>query len=260
MNRIFPMTTLTGHELEVLIGLQTSWGTLYSKELARLLDENSTIATATETLSSSVSEIGLQVQESARKAGEAVGQARQTNDRVSELSKAAGRIGNVVELINAIAGQTNLLALNATIEAARAGEAGRGFAVVASEVKALAQQTAKATDGIGQQIAGIQTATRESVASIQQISNTIEKLSEISSAIASAVEEQSAATQEIARNVQQTGQGTQRVSSNIADVRRGASETGSASSQLLAAAQSLSVDSQRLKHEVENFLTSVRAA
>ena len=121
------------------------------------------VASATEELSSSVNEISRQVQESARMATDAVGQARATNDRVSELSKAASRIGDVVELINTIAGQTNLLALNATIEAARAGEAGRGFAVVASEVKALAEQTAKATGEIGQQITGIQAATQESV-------------------------------------------------------------------------------------------------
>ncbi len=154
------------------------------------------------------------------------------------------RIGDVVELINTIAGQTNLLALNATIEAARAGEAGRGFAVVASEVKALAEQTAKATGEIGQQITGIQAATQESVNAIKEISGTIERLSEISSTIAAAVEEQGAATQEISRNVQQAAQGTQQVSSNITDVQRGASETGSASSQVLSAAQSLSGELQ----------------
>ena len=218
------------------------------------------VASATEELTSSVNEISRQVQESARMAGDAVSQARTTNDRVSELSKAAARIGDVVELINTIAGQTNLLALNATIEAARAGEAGRGFAVVASEVKALAEQTAKATGEIGQQITGIQAATQESVNSIKEISGTIEKLSEISSTIASAVEEQGAATQEISRNVQQAAQGTQQVSSNITDVQRGASETGSASSQVLSAAQSLSGDSNRLKLEVGKFLNSVRAA
>ena len=135
------------------------------------------VASATEELSSSVNEISRQVQESARMAGEAVDQARITNDRVGELSKAASRIGDVVELINTIAGQTNLLALNATIEAARAGEAGRGFAVVASEVKALAEQTAKATGEISQQIAGIQGATQESVTAIREISGTIERLS-----------------------------------------------------------------------------------
>jgi methyl-accepting chemotaxis protein len=218
------------------------------------------VASATEELSSSVTEIGRQVQESARMATDAVGQARVTNDRVSQLSKAAGRIGDVVELINTIAGQTNLLALNATIEAARAGDAGRGFAVVASEVKALAEQTAKATGEISQQITGIQGATQESVNAIKEISGTIERLAEISSAIAAAVEEQGAATQEISRNVQQAARGTQQVSSNISDVQRGASETGAASSQVLSAAQSLSGDSHRLRLEVGKFLDSVRAA
>jgi methyl-accepting chemotaxis protein len=217
------------------------------------------VASATEELTSSVNEISRQVQESARMANEAVDQARKTNDRVGELSKAAARIGDVVELINTIAGQTNLLALNATIEAARAGEAGRGFAVVASEVKALAEQTAKATGEIGQQISGIQAATQESVGAIREISGTIERLSEISSTIAAAVEEQGAATQEISRNVQQAAQGTREVSSNITDVQRGAGETGSASSQVLSAAQSLSRDSNRLRLEVGKFLNTVRA-
>ncbi len=218
------------------------------------------VASATEELSSSISEISRQVQESTRMAGAAVDQAHNTTARVSELSKAATRIGDVVELINTIAGQTNLLALNATIEAARAGEAGRGFAVVASEVKALAEQTSKATGEISQQISGIQTATEDSVGAIREISGTIEKLSEISATIAAAVEEQGAATQEIARNVQQAATGTQHVSANIADVQRGAAETGSASSQVLSAAQTLSTDSGRLRSEVSKFLASVRAA
>jgi aerotaxis receptor len=241
---------------------------VHSQELTMMVaaasEEASTnvqsVASATEEMTSSVNEISRQVQESARIAGEAVDQARTTNDRVSELSKAAARIGDVVELINTIAGQTNLLALNATIEAARAGEAGRGFAVVASEVKALAEQTAKATGEIGQQITGIQAATQESVNAIKEIGSTIEKLSEISSTIAAAVEEQGAATQEIARNVQQAAQGTMQVSSHITDVQRGTSETGSASSEVLAAAQLLSGDSNRLKLEVGKFLNSVRAA
>jgi methyl-accepting chemotaxis protein len=218
------------------------------------------VASATEEMTVSVNEISRQVQESARIANEAVDQARLTNDLVGELSQAAGRIGAVVELINNIAGQTNLLALNATIEAARAGEAGRGFAVVASEVKALAEQTAKATGEIGQQITGIQAATQGSVAAIKEIGLTIGRISEISSTIAAAVEEQGAATQEISRNVQQAAQGTLQVSTNISDVQRGASETGSASSQVLSAAQSMSRDSNRLKLEVSKFLSSVRAA
>jgi methyl-accepting chemotaxis protein len=218
------------------------------------------VASATEEMASSVNEISRQVQESARIAGEAVEQAQKTNERVGELSKAASRIGDVVELINTIAGQTNLLALNATIEAARAGDAGRGFAVVASEVKALAEQTAKATGEISQQIKGIQDATDESVLAIKAIGGTIGRMSEIASTIAAAVEEQGAATQEISRNVQQAAQGTVQVSSNIADVQRGASETGSASSQVLSAAQSLSSESNRLKLEVGNFLNTVRVA
>jgi len=218
------------------------------------------VASASEELTSSVTEISRQVQGSARIAGEAVTQARKTNDRVGELAKAASRIGDVVELINTIAGQTNLLALNATIEAARAGDAGRGFAVVASEVKLLAEQTAKATGEISQQITSIQAATGESVAAIKEIGETIGKMSEIASAIASAVEEQGAATQEISRNVQQAAHGTMQVSANIGDVQRGASETGSASAHVLAAAQSLSSESTRLKLEVGRFLNSVRAA
>jgi methyl-accepting chemotaxis protein len=189
-----------------------------------------------------------------------VDQARKTNHRIGELSKAAARISDVVELINTIAGQTNLLALNATIEAARAGEAGRGFAVVASEVKALAEQTAKATGEISQQISGIQAATQDSVGAIKEIGETIGLMSEISSTIAAAMEEQGAATQEISRNIQRAAQGTTQVGSNITGVQRGANETGSASAQVRSAAQSLSSESNRLKLEVGKFLNSVRAA
>ncbi len=218
------------------------------------------VAAATEELSSSVHEISRQVQSAARIAGEAVAQANNTNGRVGELAAAAARIGDVVELINTIAGQTNLLALNATIEAARAGEAGRGFAVVAAEVKALAEQTAKATGEISLQVSGIQRATEDSVSAIKEISTTIGQMSEIASVIAAAVEEQGATTQEISRNVQQAAQGTMQVSANITDVQRGVEEAGSASSHVLTAAQSLSGESARLKREVGNFLRSVRAA
>ena len=267
VGRIVETVSLASSQLEVSASTLTATAERAQElttSVAAASEEASTnvqsVASATEEMASSVTEISRQVQESARMANDAVGQARTTNERVSELSKAATRIGDVVELINTIAGQTNLLALNATIEAARAGEAGRGFAVVASEVKALAEQTAKATGEIGQQITGIQAATQDSVNAIQAISGTIEKLSEISSAIAAAVEEQGAATQEISRNVQQAAMGTQRVSTNITDVQRGANETGSASSQVLTAAQSLSGDSNRLKQEVGRFLDSVRAA
>ncbi|UYO52679.1 methyl-accepting chemotaxis protein [Rhodopseudomonas palustris] len=218
------------------------------------------VASATEEMASSIHEISRQVQDSSRIASSAVQQANKTNDRINQLATAAQRIGDVVDLINTIAGQTNLLALNATIEAARAGEAGRGFAVVAAEVKALAEQTAKATDEISQQISGMQAATEESVSAIKEIGTTIGQMSEISSAIASAVEQQGSATQEISRNVQQAAQGTMQVSANIADVERGAAETGQSSSQVLAAARSLSTDSAQLKTEVARFLSSVRAA
>jgi methyl-accepting chemotaxis protein len=253
--------------------LEASAGTLTSTaeraqaltvRVAQASEEASTnvqsVASASEEMTSSVNEISRQVQDSARIAGHAVAQARHTNERVEELSKAAARIGDVVELINTIAGQTNLLALNATIEAARAGEAGRGFAVVASEVKALAEQTAKATGEIGLQVAGIQSATHESVDAIKEIGDTISKMSEIASTIASAVEQQGAATQEISRNIQHAAAGTSAVSANIVDVEHGATETGSAASQVLSAAHSLSSESNRLKLEVGKFLHNVRAA
>jgi methyl-accepting chemotaxis protein len=218
------------------------------------------VASATDEMASSVDEISRQVQESSRIALEAVRQAQSTDARVTSLSQAASRIGDVLKLITSVAEQTNLLALNATIEAARAGEAGKGFAVVAQEVKALAGQTAKATDEIGAQIAGMQLATQESVAAIKEISGTIGRIAEIAATIAAAVEEQGAATQEIARNVTQAAQGTAQVAGNIGEVNRGAGETGSASSQVLVSARQLSGESNRLKTEVDKFLVTVRAA
>ncbi|MFL9824121.1 methyl-accepting chemotaxis protein [Rhodoplanes sp. SY1] len=218
------------------------------------------VASATNEMSSSVGEIGRQVQEATRIASDAVRQAEKTDGQITELSQAANRIGDVVKLITAIAEQTNLLALNATIEAARAGEAGKGFAVVAQEVKALAAQTAKATGDIGAQISGMQSATQVSVGAIKEIGGTIGRIAEISAAIAAAVEEQGAATHEIARNVQQAAAGTTQVAANITEVNRGAGETGSASSQVLASAQSLAHESARLRVEVDRFLVGVRAA
>jgi methyl-accepting chemotaxis protein len=218
------------------------------------------VASATEEMTSSVHEIARQVEQSSRIAGEAVMQAQDTDARIGKLLQAAQRIGDVVKLITAIAEQTNLLALNATIEAARAGEAGRGFAVVAQEVKALAAQTAKATDEISTHIAGMQTATQDSVAAIKQIGATIGQISEIASTIATAVDEQGATTQEIARNVQHAAHGTAEVANNIGNVSRGAVETGSASSQVLSSARALSSEGNKLKIEVEKFLATVRAA
>jgi methyl-accepting chemotaxis protein len=217
-------------------------------------------AAASEQMASSVTEIGRQVQQSEKITHDAVHQAEQTNARISELSQSAGRIGEVVKLIAAVAEQTNLLALNATIEAARAGEAGRGFAVVASEVKALAAQTAKATEEISTQITQMQSATQQSVSAIKEIGATIGQISEISTAIAAAVEQQGAATQEIARSVQQAAQGTMHVGTSIADVSRGAANTGAAAEQVHGFARALSQEGNHLKLEVGKFLTTVRAA
>lgn len=217
-------------------------------------------AAASNQLSSSISEIARRVHESNSIASDAVKQAAATNERMSDLSQAGDRIGDVVKLITSIAEQTNLLALNATIEAARAGEAGRGFAVVANEVKALAGQTAKATDEISNHIANMQLATQESVGAIKAIGLTIERINEIASAIAAAVEEQGAATQNIAESVQAAAKWTAEVATNVGHVARDAGETGQASEDMLKSAQSLSGESLHLKSEVERFLDKMRAA
>ena len=217
-------------------------------------------ASASEQMASSVSEISRQVLASHRISRAAVQQAEQTNARIGELALSAGRIGEVVKMISAVAEQTNMLALNATIEAARAGEAGRGFAVVASEVKALAAQTARATDEISAQIAQMQSATGLSVSAIQEISETIREISVISESISAAVEQQGAATQEISRSVQQVAQGANQVSGSIADVNRGAADTGVASGQVHGLARSLRDESGHLQDEVTRFLATVRAA
>jgi methyl-accepting chemotaxis protein len=219
-----------------------------------------TVAVAAEELSSSINEIGRQVAQSSKIAGQAVNEAQRTDATVQELVAGAQKIGDVVSLISDIAGQTNLLALNATIEAARAGDAGKGFAVVASEVKSLATQTAKATEDIAGQINQIQTTTRNAVTAIQGIGATIGELSQIAAAIASAVEQQGAATQEIARNVQQAAHGTQQVTSNIAGVKEAATTTGAAAAQVLGAAGELSKQSEQLSSEVDRFLVDVKAA
>ncbi len=209
-----------------------------------------TVAAAAEELSSSIAEISRQVAQSSEIASTAVSEARNTNEQVQGLVDAADRIGEVLSLITDIADQTNLLALNATIEAARAGDAGKGFAVVASEVKNLANQTAKATEEISGQIGGIQTATRDSVAAIEGIGQTIGQIDEIASAIAAAVEEQGAATQEIARNVEQASAGTREVSSNITSVTQAAGETGQAATQQGTMADDVSREVKQMQDRI----------
>jgi methyl-accepting chemotaxis protein len=253
--------------------LETAAGTLTTtadttQQLSRMVAAASeqasanvrSVALATDQMSSSITEISRRVHDSTKIASAAVQQAERTDARIAQLSDAAGRIGDVVKLITTIAEQTNLLALNATIEAARAGNAGRGFAVVAHEVKALAAQTANATEEIGAQIAGIQVATADSVTAIKEISDTIAQIAEISCAIAAAVEEQGATIRDISRNVGDAANGTAQVATNITDVNRCVSETGSASGQVLSSAQSLANESNRLKLEVQRFLATVRAA
>ncbi len=219
-----------------------------------------TVAVATEELSASIQEISRRVSESANISGKAAEEAKRTNSTVQELATGAQKIGEVVNLIQSIASQTNLLALNATIEAARAGEAGKGFAVVASEVKALANQTAKATDEISGQVGQIQSSTKEAVAVIRRVAATIEEINQNAAAIAAAVEEQGSATQEIARNVQQAAQGTRQVSSNIGGLKQTATDTRAAAQQVLATTGDLSQKAQQLNNGLAEFLAGVQAA
>ncbi len=219
-----------------------------------------TVATAAEELSASIREIGRQVAQSSQVSQNAADDARRTSETFQLLAENARKIGDVVKLITDIASQTNLLALNATIEAARAGEAGKGFAVVAGEVKNLANQTAKATEEIGQQVTSVQASTQEAVSAIGLILNRIDDLNNINSAIAAAVEEQSAATEEIARNVQEAAHGTQLVSSNIGNVTHAAAETGVAAKQLFDNATALGQETNSMKGTVDDFLENVRHA
>ena len=238
--------------------------TQQSAAVAAASEEASTnvqaVAASTEEMTSSIREISRQVAESTKITGVAVDQAARSGTCIEGLAKATQRIGDVVELINTIAAQTNLLALNATIEAARAGEAGRGFAVVASEVKALAEQTARATGEIGQQILSIQDATKESVGAMHQIGSTIASVNEIATAIAAAIEQQGTATAEISRNVQEAAHGTQQVSSNVSGVSQAAIKTGETASTLLQSSNELSRQAAELRAEVDSFFERIKAA
>lgn len=211
-------------------------------------------------LAQAITSISRNVNHSSDIAREAVNQAQITNTTLDGLLETTSRIGEVGQMIHAIATQTNLLALNATIEAARAGEAGKGFAVVASEVKSLANQTSHATDVIGDQIRSIQSATREAVEAIRSITLQLHQVDDLSAMIAASVEEQGAATAEIARNITGAATGTREVTSNISGVSDAAVETGVASQQVASAAGELSIQTNRLRTVVDQFLASIRAA
>jgi methyl-accepting chemotaxis protein len=250
----------SAQSLTAIAGQTSAQATQVTAASGDALANVQTVAAATEELSGSIGEIGRQVATSAGMARAAVAEAEQTNHTVEGLASAVARIGEVVQLIQDIASQTNLLALNATIEAARAGEAGKGFAVVANEVKALANQTARATGEISGQIDTIQAATSGAVDAIRHIGHTIVGIDQIAATIAAAVDQQAAATGEIARNVHEAAHGTTEVSRSIGEVTRAAAETGNAAVHVLAASEDLTRQSDRLGREVETLIATIRAA
>jgi methyl-accepting chemotaxis protein len=250
----------TSRALSGVAGQATSRAASAASSSEQASQNVQTVAAAAEELSASISEISQRVVQTNEIVAKASADAEAANHRVEQLASAAGRIGNVINLIRDIAEQTNLLALNATIEAARAGEAGKGFAVVASEVKALAGQTAKATEEIGTQIGAIQVETKAAVAAIEVIARTMTEVQNYTSAIAAAVEEQGAATQEISRNVQEAASGTRMVADNMGDVTAASGETSQSADQVQIVAGDVARQASRLESDVRSFLDAVRAA
>ncbi len=251
---------LSAENLSGLADRTSKQSSLVSGATERATMSVQTVASATEEMSASIGEISRQVQDAARISGVAVAEVAKTDATVSSLSEAAAQIGDVVKLIQDIASQTNLLALNATIEAARAGEAGKGFAVVASEVKNLATQTGRATEEISSKIGTVQGVSGEAVQAIRNIGKTIEQVSQIAGTISSAIQQQNMATREISSSVQQAAAGTSEVSQSIGNVTSAASESRTAASDVLQAAADLSQQSERLRDEITNYLTKIRAS
>jgi len=266
IGRVIETVTAAATELQTSSGQMAVTATDTSRQAtsvaqsAQLASGNvQTVASATEQLAASIREIAQQVDRSQSVSTRAGDEAAKTTAHIQGLSQNVGKIGEIVNLINDIAAQTNLLALNATIEAARAGDAGKGFAVVANEVKSLANQTARATTEIANQIKAVQDGTDIAVHAIDSISSVIGDMAAISSAVAAAVEEQSSATSEIARNVEQAAVGTEDVSSNIVQVEQAARETGAASGLIKTSAADLSRQAEFLRQEVTQFLAQVRS-